>query len=231
MLPIARAATVLVLAGGAFALPAVGLTQAGPTGPRHIAAASTARIGVGSRKLEGHLVATVQVDEEGRVRDVLVTENTTESGFEPQLVKVLESTRFRPAIDEAGRRVPGSIDMKVELRSSTGNAPKPVAATPEQEFADQEKQRIQKMTCADFRWEWEFLREAVDDAAAMEFMPRMATSMYAAMRTEAGDYVDAKVWKSAAKGLREAAEQCEANPARLFWQDTYRPIMDEAVPK
>lgn len=231
MPPIARAAAVLSLTGGAFALPSAGFAQAGPSGPQHIAAASTAKISVGSRKLEGHLIATVQVDEDGRVREVLVTENTTEGGFEPQLVKVLESARFRPAIDEAGRRVPGSIDMKVELRTSTGNEPKPVAATPEQEFAEKEKARIQKMSCADFRWEWEFLREEVDDAAAREFMPRMATSMYAAMRTEAGDYVDAKVWKAAAKALREAAERCEDSPGQLFWQDTYKPVMDEAVPK
>lgn len=226
-----RAATVLALAGGAIAMPSAGLAQAGPSGPQHVAAASTARINVGSRKLEGQLIATVQVDAEGRVRDVLVIENTTESGFEPQLVEVLKSARFRPAIDENGQRVPGSIDMKVELRTSTGNQPKPVAAVPEQELLDREKARIQKMTCEDFRWEWEFLRGEVKDSAAMEFMPRIATSMYAAMRTEAGDYVDAKVWKAAPKGLREAAEQCEDNPARLFWQDTYRPIMDEAVSK
>lgn len=226
---IARATAVLALAGGAFTLPSAGHAQAGPSGPQHIASASTARINVGSRKLEGHLIATVQVDADGRVRDVLVTENTTESGFEPQLVDVLRSARFRPAIDETGRRVPGSIDMKVELRTSTGNQPKPVAAISEQDLMDKEKERILKMTCADFRWEWEFLREEVKDAAAMEFMPRIATSMYAAMRTEAGDYVDAKVWKEAPKGLREAAERCEDNPAQLFWQDSYKAVMDEEV--
>jgi hypothetical protein len=65
----------------------------------------------------------------------------------------------------------------------------------------------------------------------MEHMPRIATSMYATLRTEAGDYVDAKVWKASARALREAAKRCEETPDQSFWQDTFKPIMDEAVPK
>ena len=58
------------------------------------------------------------------------------------------------------------------------------------------------MTCSDFIWEWDLLRDEADDAAATEFMPRIAITMYAAMRTEAGEYVDAKVWKASAKALQ-----------------------------
>ena len=72
-------------------------------------------------------MATVRVGDDGRVRDVLVTENTAETAFESQLVKVLQSARFRPAIDASGKPVEASIEMKVELRPSTGGAPKPVA--------------------------------------------------------------------------------------------------------
>jgi hypothetical protein len=87
------------------------------------------------------------------------------------------------------------------------------------------------MTCADFRWEWEILRDAADEAVATEFMPRIATTMYATSRTEAGEYVDAKVWKAAPKALRESAERCEDSPQAAFWQDTFKPVMDAAVPK
>ena len=52
------------------------------------------------------------------------------------------------------------------------------------------------------------MRDEADDAAATEFMPRIAITMYAAMRTEAGEYVDAKVWKASAKALKEAADRC-----------------------
>ena len=81
------------------------LAQTGPSEPQIIAAASTAKINVGTKKLAGQMVATVRVGDDGRVRDVLVTENTTESAFEPQLVKVLQSARFRPAIDASGKPV------------------------------------------------------------------------------------------------------------------------------
>jgi hypothetical protein len=214
-----------------LALPVAGLAQAGPSDPQVISAAPTAKVNVGSRKLAGYMVATVRVGDDGRVRDVLVVENTTESGFEPQVIKVLQSARFRPAIDESGRTIESSIEMKVELRPSTGNAPKPMPAKPEPQLTDKEKARIRKMKCSDFTWEWELLREEADDAAAMEFMPRIATAMYATMRTDAGEYVDAKVWKASAKGLRDAAESCRETPDQLFWEYAFKPAMDEAVPK
>jgi hypothetical protein len=212
-------------------VPLVASAQTGPADPQVIAAAGTAKVNVGARKLAGHVVATVRVTDEGRVSEVVVTENTTEPGFEPQLVKVLQSARFRPAIDASGRPVEASAEMKVELRASTGVSPKPVAARPDPQLTDKEKARIRKMRCADFLWEWDLLREEADDAAATEFMPRIAVSMYAALRTEAGEYVDAKVWKASAKALRDAADRCKDNPEASFFDGTFRALLDEAVPK
>src|SRR6185295_2947985 len=215
----------------ALIVPAAGFAQAGPSDPQVIAAAPTAKISVGSRKLEGHVIATVRVGEDGKVRDVLITENTTEEGFEPQLVRVLQSARFRPAIDASGKAVEGSAEMKVELRQGTGPEPKPLAAKPDPQLNDKEKARIRKMKCSDFVWEWNLLRHEADAAAATEFMPRIAVTMYAAMRTEAGEYVDAKVWKASAKALKEAADRCGKDPQAPFWDGSFKPVMDEAVPK
>ena len=227
MFSTARAVAIIAL----VAFPIAGLAQTGPSEPQVIAAAPTAKINVGTRKLAGYMVATVRVGEDGRVREVLVVENTTEGGFEPQIIKVLQSARFRPALDDAGRAVEASIDMKVELRASTANTPKPLPAKADAQLTDREKARIRKMKCSDFLWEWELLREEADDAAATEFMPRIATAMYASFRTEAGEYVDAKVWKASGRGLRDAAERCAESPSAPFWEGVFKPVMDEAVPK
>jgi len=64
---------------GLVLLPASAFAQTGPSDPQVIAGASTAKINVGSRKLAGQLVATVRVAADGKVGDVLVTENTTEA--------------------------------------------------------------------------------------------------------------------------------------------------------
>ena len=204
--------------------------QTGPSDPQVIAAASTAKVNISSKKLGGFVTATVRVGDDGKVREVLVTENTTE-GFEAQLVKVLQSARFRPAIDATGRPVEASIEMKVELRQSTGSEPKPVAAKPDPQLTDKEKARIKKMRCSDFLWEWNLIRDEAGDAAATEFMPRIATTLYVSMRSEAGDYVDTKVWKASPKALREAADQCKDNPTAPFWDGIFKSVMDEAVPK
>ncbi|MEO8064208.1 MAG: energy transducer TonB [Pseudomonadota bacterium] len=212
-------------------LPVAVLGQAGPADPQVIAAASTAKINVGTKKLAGQMLATVRVGEDGRVREVQVTENTAGPAFESQLTKVMQSARFRPAIDAAGKPVEASVAMKVELRVSTAAEPKPVAAKPDPELTDKEKARIKKMSCADFVWEWDLIRAEADAAAATEFMPRIATTMYANARTEAGDYVDSKVWKAAPKGLKESAERCGENPQAPFWDGIFKAVMDEAVPK
>jgi hypothetical protein len=227
MLSTARAVLSLV----SLLLPIAGLTQTGPADPQVIAGAPTSRISVGSKKLVGQMVANVRVGEDGRVREVQVTENTAEAGFEPSLTRVLQSARFRPAIDAAGKPVEGSIAMKVELRTSTAEEPKPVAANPDPQLTEKEKARIRKMRCADFAWEWELIREATVGAPATEFMPRIATTMYATARTEAGDYVESKVWKAAPKALKETAERCAENPQAPFWDGIFKTVMDEAVPK
>jgi hypothetical protein len=214
-----------------LALPIAALAQAGPSDPQIIAAASTARINIGSKKLAGLMVATLRVGDDGRVRDVAVTENTAESAFEAQLIKVLQSTRFRPAIDATGQPVESSIDVKVELRPSTGSAPKPVAAKPDPKLTDKEKARIRTMKCSDFTWEWKIIEDEADDAAATEFMPRIAIAMYAAARTEAGEYVDAKVWKASGKALKESAKRCGETPSAPFWDGVFKTTLDEAVPK
>lgn len=227
MLSTARA----VFSVSLFSFPVVLVAQTGPSEPQIIAGASTAKINVGTRKLTGQMVATVRVGEDGRVREVLVTEKTVDSVFEPQLVKVLQSARFRPAIDAVGKPVEGSMEMKVELRTSTGASPKPTAAKPDPQLTEKEKARIRRMKCSDFAWEWNLLRDEADDAAATEFMPRIAVTMYAAMRTEAGEYVDAKVWKASAKALKETADRCEEDPQAPFWAGVFKSVMDEAVPK
>ncbi|HEY6125014.1 MAG TPA: energy transducer TonB [Steroidobacteraceae bacterium] len=214
-----------------LSLPGAALAQAGPSDPQIIAAAPTAKINVGARKLEGHMVATLRVSDDGRVRDVAVIENTAEAGFEPFLLKVMQSTRFRPAIDDSGRPIETSFDVKVELRPSTGQSPKPVAAKPDPKLTEKEKVRIRAMKCSDFVWEWKIIEDEADDRAATEFMPRIAIAMYAAARTAAGEYVDAKVWKASSKALEESAKRCADSPATPFWEGVFKVVLDEAIPK
>jgi hypothetical protein len=214
-----------------LALPIAVFAQVGPSDPQLINAASTGKVNVGQRKLGGYLLATVRVGIDGQVHEVTKLENTTDDGFEQQLIKVLQNARFRPALDEGGKPVEATIDLKVEMRPSTGSMPKPVVAKPDPQLTEKEKYRIRKMKCSDFRWEWDLIAKEAEDATAMEFMPRIATAMYAAHRTEQGEYVDAKVWKASPKALQEATRRCGDTPEALFWQDSYKPLMDIAVPK
>jgi hypothetical protein len=212
-------------------IPLSALSQTGPADPQVIAAATTAKINLGNRKLAGQALATLRVGDDGRVREVVITDNTVDPALEAQINKVLQSARFRPAIDASGKPIEGTLAMKLELRQSTGAEPKPVAAKPDPQLTDKEKARIKKMRCSDFTWEWDLIRDEAGDAAATEFMPRIATAMYASSRSEAGDYVDAKVWKVEPKAMKEAASRCRESPQAPFWDGIFKAVMDEAVPK
>src|SRR5690349_12985700 len=87
------AAARAVVSIGFFALPAIVFAQAGPSDPQIINAASTGKVNLGQRKMGGQLVATVRVDEQGKVAEVAMLENTTDEGFEQQLIKVLQNAR------------------------------------------------------------------------------------------------------------------------------------------
>jgi len=119
------------------------------------------------------------------------------------------------------------VEMKVELRTSTGATPKPVAAKPDPQLNDKEKARIRTMKCSDYLWEWQLLRDEAGDAAATEFMPRIAIGMYIAKRAEAKQYVDGKVWKVSAKALKETAKRCEDQPQAPFFEGLFSTVLDE----
>ena len=121
--------------------------------------------------------------------------------------------------------------MKVELRSSTGAEPKPVPAKADPQLADKEKARIRKMACKDFLWEWDLLKDAGGDSVYTEFMPRIAVSMYAQARSEAGDVVDGKVWPASKKVFKQSVDQCRDNPQAPFYEGVFKSFMDSAVQK
>ena len=80
-------------------IPAACLAQTGPSEPQVIAGASTAKISVGSRKLTGHVVATVRVGVDGRVKEVLVDEGATvEAG---QVVARMDTEALEARLREA----------------------------------------------------------------------------------------------------------------------------------
>ena len=72
------------------------------------------------------------------------------------------------------------------------------------------------MRCSDFVWEWDLIREEAGDAAATEFMPRIATTMYASMRSEAGEYVDAQGVEGVAQGAARSGRSVQGQPERAF---------------
>ena len=196
-------------------LPVAALAQTGPSDPQIIAAAPTAKINVGARKLAGHDGRdAARRRRRASARRSSSPKTPPKPAFEPQLIKVLQSARFRPAIDATGQPVESSVEMKVELRPSTGAAPKPVAAKPDPQLTDKEKARIRKMTCSDFIWEWDIIATKPTTrrprnscrASRSPCTPRRAPRRANTSTRRCG--------KPPAKALKESADRCRDTPQR-----------------
>jgi TonB family protein len=211
-------------------VPATALAQVGPADPLVIATAPTYKLRAAPRKPAGLVQATVRVGVDGRVSNVTVTQNGAEKGYDEEAVKVLQSARFRPAIDDQGRVIEGNVDMKLEFRVSAGAEPKPTAAKSDPQATENEKARIRRMRCRDFTWEYDLIRDlASHDDISTESLARLSLAMYAAERAAGGTVVDGQVWKSAAKAMRQVADSCKENPAVNYYNEALKPVVDALV--
>ena len=193
--------------------------------------ASTAKISIGQKKLAGHVVATVRVGEDGRVREVLVTENTAEAGSSRSSSRCCRVRVSGRRSTPPASRSKASVEMKVELRQSTAAEPKPVPPSPTP-ARRQGKGAHQADALFGFRLGVEshpgrggrWRRHRIHAAHRHLHVCRHAHRGRRICRCP-------KSWKAAPKALREAAEPCEENPGAPFWDGVFKGVMDEAVPK
>jgi TonB family protein len=208
-------------------LPLGALAQVGPSDPQVVASAPTYKLRAAPRKNAGTVQATLRVGMDGRVTNVQVTQTNTEGNYGEEAVKLFQSLRFRPAIDDQGRIIEGNVAMKVEFRVSTAQEPKPAPANSDPAATENEKARIKRMRCSDFNWEYQFIREQSGrDDISTEALARLSLAAYAAERAAAGTVVDALVWKNAAKAIRQTAEFCGENPAVNYYNEALKPVLD-----
>jgi TonB-like protein len=215
---------VITLLGLFLAASAV-QAQVGPAPARPITRPmpSKAPSGVQTFAAEAELI----VSRKGRVDFVDVVTSSGDPAFDKEWKKSLSDWRYVPAVDATGQ--PVESHSRVTYKNS-GISEHPSAAdggTPANAVTDAD--RLDKLTCKDFLWEYYIVTNT---------LPRRLALMDPLLKTPMTAFnAEAKPEAAQQQALRErydsivdeAAKQCRDNAESLFWAGIMKPLLQAAL--
>lgn len=209
---------------GLFVAAATAQAQVGPTPARAIIRPMPSKApSVQTFNAEADLI----VSKKGRVDFVEIVSSSGDPAFDKEWKKSLEDWRYVPAVDAAGEPAESHsrVTYKNNALSESPWAPDGAAATP----TLGEPERLARMTCNDFLWEYYIVSNALPRRLALlDSLLKTPLAMYTAeanptqaqqteLRSRYDDLVD------------DAAKQCRDNPGTAFWSGIFKPMLQAAV--
>lgn len=200
-------------------LAATAQAQVGPTAARIISKPMPAKAASGQA---ADAEAELLVNKKGKVSEATIVAGTGDEAFDKQWRKSLSDWRFVPAVDENG--TPHESTLRVQYKNN-GLAGLP----PANAVADGE--RMERMTCKDFVWEYELVIDALPRRLAM-LDPLLRTPLATVLAE--GDVSEAQT-----QSVRERYEQiaaniaghCRDNPEDAFFTKVFRPTLRAELAK
>ncbi len=170
----------------------------------------------------------VFVNADGTVQNAVVTQSSGSVQADSVASTFMLNRRFLPAVNERGEPMAGLVKVSVNM-FKRGNKKVVRVTTKPPPFAG-EVDRVQRMTCADFRWEIQRLREGANvRAASNEVTPYMSALIYKSKRRVAIE-VDDKFWDQWPNALEKAVDRCEKQQTKLYFTDVLVPVLDGTLP-
>jgi TonB family protein len=209
---------------GFFIASSAAQAQLGPTAARAIVRPMPSKApSAQTFNAEAELV----VSRKGRIDSVEVITSSGDPAFDKAWRNTLEEWRFVPAIDAQGQpiesrsRVTYKNSGLSERPSSADGAAPPNVIT--------ESERLARMTCNDFLWEYYIVTNA---------LPRRLALMDPLLKAPLVTYfAEANPNEAQQQALRsrydqlvdDAAKLCRDNPESAFWTGVFKPVLDGAV--
>lgn len=205
--------------------------QTGPSEARTLG--STLR-GSGPSSMNFYALVELTVRSDGHLADPKIIESSGDPRFDAEALRTVpDSLRVRPAITEDGKiREGGTVRMAYGNRNKRVGPPAepPPRQSPvltEGEHIAQEGQRILRMRCQDFLWEYDFMT-GLKARPMEEEMPRTSVAVYHATK-QMPEQEMKKLWKVAPAVMKGAAEDCRAKPDAMFVTDVLAPAFDSRL--
>ncbi|HUQ09258.1 MAG TPA: energy transducer TonB [Steroidobacteraceae bacterium] len=187
---------------------------------------SKAPSGVDTIRAEAKLTLT----RKGRVYLIEILKGSGDDSFDKQWRKSLDEWRFIPAVTPEGEPTESTVHV---IYTNTGVTVQPYSPDGSSDTTTRnvinESERIEKLTCKDFAWEYELLVDALPRRIAL-LDPLLKTPqvMYAAA-TPLTDDQKKTLHDRYDQLLSDAVKHCRDNPTDAFWQAVLKPAIDAAL--
>ncbi len=178
---------------------------------------------------QDHVIpADVYVNAAGEVTNIVVTESSGNVDADGAAASFLRERKFLPGVDSDGRAV--DAVLKVNVNMFKRGARKVVRVTAKPPPYAVEIERVQRMTCADFLWEVERMREGANiKDTSNEITPYMSALLYKEKRQVPSE-VEARFWDLWPDTLEKVVDRCEKQQTRLYFTDVLVPALDGTLP-
>jgi TonB family protein len=170
----------------------------------------------------------VFVNADGTVQSAVVTESTGNLDADSAAAMYMRNRRFLPAVNEQGDPRVGAV--KVTVNMFKRGTKKVVRVTVKPPPVAVETDRVKRMTCADFLWEIERMREDANIRdTSNEVMPYMSALVYKTYRKVPSE-VEGKFWDLWEDALEQVVDRCEKQQTKLYFTDVLVPVLDGTLP-
>lgn len=170
----------------------------------------------------------VYVSADGSVQSAIVATSSGNAAADEAALMHMRQRRFLPAINDRGEPMAGAVKVSVNL-FKRGNK-KVVRVTLKPPPFAAEADRVQRMTCADFLWEVERMREGANIRdASYEVTPYMSALVYKNQRRVASE-VELQFWDQWPDTLEKVVDRCEKQQTRMYFTDVLVPVLDGTLP-
>lgn len=178
---------------------------------------------------EDHVVPVdVYVSASGEVANIVVTDSSGNIEADGAAASFLRERKFLPGVDSDGQ--PVAAVLKVNVNMFKRGAKKVVRVTAKPPPYALEIDRVQRMTCADFLWEVERMREGANiKDTSNEITPYMSALLYKEKRHVPSE-VEAKFWDMWPDTLEKVVDRCEKQQTRLYFTEVLMPALDGTLP-
>jgi TonB family protein len=199
--------------------------QTGPLEARFIQSAKTSPF----PKLNWHgpdnvtIVIELTVGTDGRASDARILESSGNKLDDEKVRQYFLKNRFVPAVDEAGTPIVSTVKSKYRRQSSR---PDPASSGPSQTRVDNEVQRIERMKCKDFVWEYTFMKKAAHSRRLIlgEELFQTSLAMFIS-REHVTDAQIAALSHSVVPAMETSAQACGNKPNEAFFSSVFSPIL------
>jgi TonB family protein len=170
----------------------------------------------------------VYVSAAGEVTNVVVTQSSGNFEADGAAASFLRERKFLPGVNQNGDAMDAVVRVSVSMFKRGSKKMARISTKPPPYAV--EADRVQRMTCADFLWEVERMREGANiKDASNEVTPLISALLYKEKRRVSSE-VEGKFWDMWPDALEKVVERCEKQQTRLYFTEVLMPTLDGTLP-